>query len=252
MLPLPFAAATVAPIVLAASLLALARRDGLAGDQLALLAARHLTRPHRRLLAPEGLPAPLPGSPRRRGARFAPPVRAVLRSGLVELPGGRYCRLLRASTTSFALRSEEEQAALVEAFGRFLNSTAEPLQLLIASEPVALESRSEALERAALALPEPGLRRAALGHARFLAELATGEQVRRREVLLVLTTQARDRQTAQVSLERRAGEATGLLRAAGIELHLLSGSEAAARLASALDPPGPPAGSELTGIVQAA
>ena len=251
-MPLPLAAATVAPLALVAALLALGRRDGVPADRLALLAGRHLTRARQRLLAPEGLPSTLPGMPRRQGgAPLSPPVRAVFQSGLVELPGNRFCRLLRTATTSFALRSEEEQAALVEAFGRFLNSSAEPLQLVIASEPVALDTRAEALERAALALPEPGLRRAALGHARFLAELASGEQVRRREVLVVLSTRARDRKQADAALERRAAEASELLRAAGVELHSLDGAEAAVRLARALNPPAPPAGSQLTGVVHA-
>jgi len=174
----------------------------------------------------------------------------VLRSGLVELTDGGFCLLLRASSTSFALRSEEEQAALVEAFGRFLNSVADPLEVVIASEPVDLEARAEACERAALELPNAALRRAALGHARFLSQLASGEEVRRREILLVLAARARDRQTAQTALERRAAEAIELLRAAGVELRLLRGEEAANRLARALDPPGPPAGSQLTGVVQ--
>lgn len=148
--------------------------------------------------------APLPGAPRR--PALAPldlPVRTVLRSGVVELTDGSYCLLLRASSTSFALRSEEEQAALVEAFGRFLNSVADPLEIVIASEPVDLEARAEACERAALELPNAALRRAALGHARFLSQLASGEEVRRREILLVLAARARDRQAAQTALERR-------------------------------------------------
>jgi hypothetical protein len=251
LLPLPLAAAAAAPVALAGALLALGRRDGLPADRLALIAARYLSRPRRRVLAPEGIPAPLPGAPKR--PALAPldlPVRTVLRSGLVELTDGGFCLLLRASSTSFALRSEEEQAALVEAFGRFLNSVADPLEIVIASEPVDLEARAEACERAALELPNAALRRAALGHARFLSQLASGEEVRRREILLVLAARAGDRQTAQTALERRAGEAIELLRAAGAELRLLRGEEAANRLARALDPPGPPAGSQLTGVVQ--
>jgi hypothetical protein len=251
--PLPLAAAAAAPVALAGALLALGRRDGLSADRLALLAARHLARPKRQVPAPEGIPAPLPGAPAR--PALAPldlPVRSVLRSGLVELADGSYCLLLRASSASFALRSEEEQAALVEAFGRFLNSTADPLEIVIASEPVDLDARAEALQRAALELPNAALRRTALGHARFLAQLGAGEEVRRREILLVLTsTRARERSTAQTALERRAGEAIELLRAAGVELRPLRGEEAAQRLARVLDPPGPPAGSQLTGVVQA-
>jgi hypothetical protein len=251
-LPLPVAAAAASPVALAGALLALGRRDGLPADRLALIAARYLSRPRRRVLAPEGIPAPLPGAPKR--PALAPldlPVRTVLRSGIVERTDGGFCALLRASSTSFALRSEEEQAALVEAFGRFLNSAADPLEIVIASEPVDLEARAESLQRAALELPNAALRRAALGHARFLSQLASGEEVRRREILLVLSiTRARDRQAARTALERRAAEAIELLRAAGVELRLLRGEEAANRLARSLDPPGPPAGSELTGVVQ--
>jgi PrgI family protein len=251
--PLPLAAAAAAPFALAGTLLALGRRDGLSADRLALLAARHLARPRRQVLAPEGIPAPLPGTPPRPAlAPLELPVRSVLRSGLVELADGRFCLLLRASSASFALRSEEEQAALVEAFGRFLNSAADPLEVVIASEPVDLEARAEALQRAALELPNAALRRAALGHSRFLASLGSGDEVRRREILLVLSiTRARDRAAARTALERRAAEAIELLRGAGVELRALGGEEAARRLARLLDPPGPPPGSQLTGVVQA-
>jgi PrgI family protein len=252
LLPLPLAAAAAAPVALAGTVLALGRRDGLPADRLALIAARYLSRPRRRVLAPEGIPAPLPGAPARRAlAPLDLPVRTVLRSGLVELTDGGFCQLLRASSTSFELRSEEEQAALVEAFGRFLNSVADPIEIVVSSEPVDLEARATALERAATGLPDAALRRAAFGHARFLSRLAAGEEVRRREILLVLAARARDRQAAQTALERRAAEAIELLRAAGVELRLLRGEEAANRLARLLDPPGPPAGSELTGVVQA-
>jgi hypothetical protein len=250
--PLPVAAAAAAPVALAGTLLALGRRDGLPADRLALVAARYLARPRRRVLAPEGILDALPGAPAR--PALAPldlPVRTVLRSGLVERTDGGFCLLLRASSTSFELRSEEEQAALVEAFGRFLNSVADPIEIVVASEPVDLEARASLLERtAALELGDRALRRAALGHARFLGQLAAGEEVRRREILLVLAARARDRGTAQTALERRAAEAIELLRAAGVELRVLRGEEAANRLARFLDPPGPPAGSELTGVIE--
>jgi PrgI family protein len=250
--PLPLAAAAAAAVALAGTVLALARRDGLSADRLALLATRHLARPSRQVLAPEGIPAPLAGTPPRPAlAPLELPVRSVLRSGLVELTDGRFCLLLRASSASFALRSEEEQAALVDGFGRFLNSAADPLEIVIASEPVDLEARAEALQRAALELPNAALRRAALDHARFLERLGAGEEVRRREILLILSsTRARERSAARTALERRAGEAIELLRAAGVELRALGGDEAARLLARFLDPPGPHAGSQLTGVVQ--
>jgi hypothetical protein len=152
---------------------------------------------------------------------------------------------------SFGLRSEEEQAALVEAFGRFLNGLVDPIAIAARAEPVDLGERTAALERSSGELPHPALERAALGHARFLAELAAGEDIRRREILLILTTRAREPRAARAALERRASEAAELLRAAAVELRPLRGEEAATLLPRALDPPGPPLGAELSGVVGA-
>jgi hypothetical protein len=241
-----------APVALAGALLALGRLEGLPADRLALAALAHLRSPRRRVLAPAGLPAPLRGLPA--PPRLAPlqlPVRAILRSGVVELEGGSCCLLLRASGTGFVLRSEEEQAALVEAFGRFLNALAEPVEIVVRSEPVELAPLLARLQEQAELLPVPALREAAEGHLRFLAELAARQGVRRREILLVLSTRAREKHGAQLELRRRAGEAQQLLRAAAVELRALEGEQAAALLARALDPPGPPLGATLEGVVRA-
>ncbi len=252
LMPLPLAVAAAAPLALAGTLLALGRFESLPADRLALAALRHLRTPRRRVLAPDGLPAPLPSLPTQR--KLAPldlPVRSVLRSGLLELEGGSFALLLRASGTGFALRSEEEQTALVEAFGRFLNALAEPIEIVVRSEPVELAPLLARLQEQADVLPNAALAEAARAHLRFLAELAAREGVRRREILLILSTRARDKQNAQLELTRRAGEAQELLRAAGVELRPLAGEHAAALLARALDPPGPPLGATLEGVVRA-
>lgn len=248
-LPLPLAAAAAAPLALAGAALALGQRDGLSGDRLALAAGRYLTKPQRRVLAPQGLPATLPGSPAR--PALAPidlPVRRVLRSGLIELAAGEGFRLLlRTTGTSFALRSDEEQAALVEAFARFLNALAEPVAILVRSEPADLGEQVAELERASRELTHPALRQAAQGQARFLAEV--GAAARRRETLLVLSSREQQAIVAQAALERRAAEAAELLRPAGIEVSAIAGEEAAALLARGFDPPGPPPGVSLSGVV---
>jgi len=250
--PLPLAVAAAAPLALAGTLLALGRFESLPADRLALAALRHLHAPRQRVLAPDGLPPPLDSLPTQR--KLAPldlPVRSVTRSGLIELDGGRFALLLRASGTGFSLRSEEEQTALVEAFGRFLNALAEPIEIVVRSEPVELAPLLARLQEQADVLPVAALAEAARAHLRFLAELAAREGVRRREILLVLSTRAREKQSAQLELTRRAGEAQELLRAAGVELRPLDGEQAAALLARALDPPGPPLGASLEGVVRA-
>jgi hypothetical protein len=64
-----------------------------------------------------------------------------------------------------------------------------------------------------------------------------------------LRPRARETPKARATLERRAREASELLRAAGIELSALDGEQTAALLARALDPPGPPAGCTLDGVI---
>jgi hypothetical protein len=250
-LPFAVAAALCVPLTVPGAVLALGRKDGLPADTLARHALRHLLAPRRRLLAPEGIPTPLPGEPRRTGA--APlqlPVRSVYRSGLVELSDGSCCVVLRAASGSFALKSGEEQAALVEAFGRFLNSVSEPVAIYIRSEPLDLTDRATKLDEQAASLSGRALADAARAHAEFLRELPAGGELRRRELLLLICTRAREIAAARTTLERRAAETTELLRAAGVELTSLDGEQTAAMLARALDPDRPPAGTSLTGVVR--
>jgi hypothetical protein len=250
-LPFAVAAALCVPVAVPGAVLALGRKDGLPADALARHALRHLTRPRRRLLAPEGIPAPLPGQPPRPAA--APlelPVRSVYRSGLVELSDGSSCVVLRAASGSFALKSDEEQAALVEAFGRFLNSVSEPVAIYIRSEPLDLSDRATKLDETASSIRGRELADAARAHADFLRHLPAGGELRRRELLLLICTHARETAAARTTLERRAAETTDLLRAADVELTMLDGEETAALLARAFDPPGPPARSTLAGVVR--
>ncbi|MGH3049041.1 MAG: PrgI family protein [Gaiellaceae bacterium] len=248
-LPAPVAVAAMGLVAVAGVLLALVRHDGLAGDQLALAVARFALTPKRQLLAPDGLPAPLPGAPRQ--PRVAPldiPVRRVLRSGLVELTEGGYCRLLSARGASFELRSPEEQAAFVAAFERFLNGLSEPIQIDVRSEPIALVPQAEQIEHTTHA---NALRRAALDHARFLRSLGETRPLQRRQIVLVLRCRDRQPEPAQVALAGRANEAIELLRGADVALELLDGEQTARLLATTLDPAGFTAGSNPTGVIHA-
>jgi hypothetical protein len=250
-LPLPIAAALVAPLALLGVLLALGRRDGLSGDRLALAAARHLSSSPLRIAAPDGLPAPLAGAPGQpRVSLLRVPVKAILESGVVELSDGTSALLLAASATSWALRSEEEQNALTEAYGKWLNSLVEPTAITVRSERVDLTERAAAIRSTAAELPHPALQRSAHTYAQFLGDLAEeGEGLRRRQIVLVLSTRARERTAARAELERRAAETEGLLSAAGVELHPLDGREGGALLLDAFESPGPPLGCELDGVI---
>ena len=250
-LPLPVAAALAVPTALAGVALALGHHAGLSGDRIALAAARHLTQSRQRV-AGEKLPDRLADAPEQPAVSLLRvPVRAILQSGVVELVDGTSVLLLAATGTNWALRSEEEQAALADAYARWLNSLIEPTTITVRSEPVDLTGHAHAIEDAGRALPHPALRRCAHTYAQFLTELASeGDGLRRRQIVVVLSTRNRKRETAKRDLERRAGETTGLLAAAGVELETLDGQRAAGLLLGALEPPGPPAGSHLDGVIR--
>jgi len=250
-LPLPLAAALAMPTALAGVALALGRLAGLSGDRIALAAARHLIQSRRRV-AGEKLPGRLMDAPEQPGVSLLRvPVRAVLASGVVELVDGTSALLLAAAGTNWALRSEEEQAALADAYAKWLNSLIEPTTITVRSEPVDLTGHATAIEDASRALPHPALRHCAHTYAQFLAELAReGDGLRRRQIVVVLSTRNRKRESAKSELERRASETTGLLAAAGVELEALDGQRAAGLLLGALEPPGPPAGSHMDGVIR--
>jgi PrgI family protein len=251
LLPTPLALAAALLVAAAGLVLSLARHAGLRGEQLALALAHFALAPRRLVLAPEGLPAPLPGPGSRRVAALEPPVARILGSGLVELADGSHCRILSARGTSFALRGSDEQTAFVAAFGRFLNGTGEPLQIVVQREPASLESHARAVEHGARSLGA-ATRAAADEHARFLRRLGAGDApLLRRRILLVLRSSERRGRPAEAALARSAAQAVELLGAAEISLRPLDGAEAAALLARALDPPGPIAGSHLEGVIHA-
>jgi hypothetical protein len=245
-LPLPALGALSFPLAAAVALVALGRRDGLSADRLVAAAWAHVRSPRQLALAPEGaVPSPpaWAGSPQVRPAPLRLPLRAIGQDGVIDLGADGAALICRASSVTFALRTSAEQGAMVAGFGRFLNSLAEPVQVLVRAEAVELGPAVAALEDAAGGLPHPGLEAAARDHARFLSELAARRDLLRREVLVVLRQPAfaaGPSQDAPARLRRQAGEAAAALAGAGVSLSVLEGDEAAACLARCLDPTGPP------------
>jgi hypothetical protein len=231
------------PVGAVAAMLALGRFEGVAADRWVTAAWRHHRSPHRLVPAPDGI-APAPAFVGAVSAGAAVPLPAPLRlpvagvraDGIVDLGGDGLALVCRASAVTFALRTPTEQEALVAGFARFLNSLAEPVEVLVRAEPVDLTPAIDALLDSATGLPHPALEVAARGHARFLAELADRRDLLRREVLVVLRQRGGD--DAAGRLHRRAAEAGAALGAAGVILNVLDGSETAACLARALDPAG--------------
>ena len=242
LVPLVGFAAVAVPVAALAALLAMGRIEGQSADRLALSAWRQLRSPRRLVPAPGGVPAAPAWVAANPGPLPAPlrlPLDAVGADGVVDLGPDGLAALCRASSVTFSLRTPVEQEALVTGFARWCNSLAEPAQLVVRAEPVDLTPMIDGLLDAAPGLPHPGLEQAANEHAGFLAELAAGRTLLRREVLVVLRQPPSSNSAGDGSrerLRRRAEEAVSALAAAGVTLTVLDADAAAACLWRAVDP----------------
>jgi hypothetical protein len=235
--PLPLFAAIAAPIGAAGAVLALGQVGGQPADRLAAAALAWLRCPRRLVPAPEGIPP----TPAWAGAQTGPapvplrlPAQGVDRYGVVDLGADGAALVCQASPLNLHLRSPGEQQALVAAFGRWLNSLAGPVQIILRAEPVDLTAAIAQLNDAAGGLPHPALEAAARAHAAFLATLAGRADVLRRQILVVLREPASPG-VADV-LVRRGEAAAAALAAAGITLTVLEGPDAGRTLACAANP----------------
>ncbi|MEV0615692.1 PrgI family protein [Nonomuraea sp. NPDC050404] len=248
LLPVIILAAIVLPLVALGLTIALGRRDGLSLDRLTLAALLHARASKRLVSASAGVADP-PRWCRLRGRLPAPlrlPVRAIRTDGALELTDGGVAVLVETSTLSFHLRTTGEQAALVGAFGRWLNSLEAPVQVLARARPADLADLAETVERQAEVLPHAALAGAAREHAGYLAELNASRELLARQVLIVLRDhpatgrgrRAVRRDACAAVVLRRAAEAERSLAALGVATRVLDADAASQALAECLDPGG--------------
>ena len=221
--------------------LAVGRRDGLSMDVWLLSAVRHSRAP--RALSTTDTTAKTPDwmqAPASRVMLPAPlklPADAVDERGEINL-GTTKAAMVAATSVNLALRTADEQAALVDTFGRWLNSLSTPTQIVVSAQPVDLRSHARTLAAAADRMPHPALADAAADHARFLDDLAERRDPLRRQVLIVTRTTTGER--GEHAARRRADDTVRSLSGLGVTTRALDGHAATAALAAAADPYRPP------------
>lgn len=254
----PLAAVAVGAVVAGSAFAVVTlRRDGVGADQLILAAARYLRGP-RRLVPQPAAPVPawagLPGQPPL--GRLRLPAAGVDGDGVLDLGAEGAAVTCAATTVNLRLRTPAEQDALVAGYGSWLNSLTGPVQIVVRADRVNLDPLITELQDGAAQLPDPALEAAALAHAEFLAQLAEGRDLLRRQVLIVIrepippgTSGRAGRQAARTRAVQRCAETTAALAAVGLRVDVLDGPAAAAVLVTAADPTGPaaPAGLALPG-----
>jgi hypothetical protein len=176
-LPLAVLGVVGVPVVLVGLAWATTSPQGTTWERVGLAAIRHLTKPRRRVFAPETIPESPVWLPK--GAALAPlefPVSAAT-DGHVDLGAEGAVAICRASSVNFALRSETEQEALIDGFGRLLNALDAPTSFLLRSNRADLRETVEAIEERSISLPHPHLEAAAREHASFLRSIAARRDV---------------------------------------------------------------------------
>ncbi|MFC5814153.1 PrgI family protein [Nonomuraea harbinensis] len=242
--PLAMCAVVALPVGILGVLVAIGRRDGVPLDRYLLAAVRYQRSPKSLVPAP-GKAAPAPSwVAARSDPRPAPlrlPARGVANDGLIDLGPDGVAAVAEVSTVSFALRTPEEQDALVSVFGGWLNSLSGPAQILVRAERVDLTETITTLVENARGLPHPALTDAAHKHAAFLADISARHDLLRRQVLLVIREpSAKGRDAAAARALRRLDEAARLLSACGLTVRPLDAPATGALLASCFDPAAPP------------
>ncbi|MFB9414960.1 PrgI family protein [Dactylosporangium matsuzakiense] len=221
--------------------LAVGRRDGLPMDLWILAGLRHARSP--RALTTTDTTAKAPDwvqAPTTKVMLPAPlhlPADAIGDDGQICL-GGATAAMVAATSVNLALRTADEQAAVIDTFGRWLNSLATPTQIVVSAQPVDLASAARNLARAADRLPHPALASACTDHAQFLADLAERRDPLRRQVLIV--TRAGSGERSEHAARRRADETVRALSGLGVTTRALDGPAVTAALAAAADPYRPP------------
>ena len=238
-LPMPVLLGGLVPLLGAATVLALGRRDGLSLDAWLLAAVRGSRTPRRRFPHPAGFKTPrwAPAPSSAEGELTPPtplrlPARSIATNGVVDL-GGTSAALVAVSTVNLGLRTPAEQAALVGAYARWLNSLTAPVQIVVSTQRVDLAGHAQRIADAADLLPSAALADAAADYAEFLLDLEDERQPLWRTVTIVHTaTGARRDQDALRAAEHTAGA----LQSLGASTRVLDGPAVAAVLAAAVDP----------------
>ncbi|WP_063821773.1 PrgI family protein [Nocardia pneumoniae] len=276
--PLVFLAAAT-PIAAVVTVAVLTRRDGLSADLLLLAAIRHRLRSRHLVTESEGgvLAGPRWVTDRAVRGRPRTPVPAALTArelrlpesvtpsgggiGVIDLGGDGLAVVAVATTLNLALRTPAEQDSLVGQLAGWLHTLRQPVQILIRSARLDLSAHLASLHNATQDM-SPDLAAAAHDHAAHLSELAAGEHLTRRQVLLVwrepLDTPAATspgarlfgggrarrgfsaaaRRGAESRLLRHMNEAADVLAPLGVTVTALDDAQAAAVLSGCCNPEG--------------
>ncbi|WP_246281542.1 hypothetical protein [Fodinicola acaciae] len=163
------------------------------------------------------------------------PVRDVTDTGVLDLGRDGYAALAAAGTVNFALRTADEQAALVAGFGSWLNTLDGPAQIVVRTHRADLATLADRITDIAPALPHPALESAARSHADFIRDLSDRHELLHRGVLIAVR-QPESGAHAAARAAHAIERTTHALAGCGITASVLDGPTAQWVIADTADP----------------
>jgi hypothetical protein len=160
------------------------------------------------------------------------PADRITPAGVVDLDQGRVA-LTAVSTVNFDLRTSDEQYALIEAAGRWLNSLSTPTQIVVSTRRVDMDAHADLVEEHIDYLPHPALADAAAGYAEFLRQLGEERDPLDRHIVVA----HRVGPHAETAVARRHADHTArALSGLGATTRVLDGSGVTDVLTAACNP----------------
>ena len=128
---------------------------------------------------------------RNKKAKQAPPTQnyldiAEIREGIVVLKDGTLRAVLMVSSINFALKSEDEQQAIIQGYMSFLNSLEYPIQIVIQSRKMNIDAYLGSLGEAERATKNDALRNQILDYRSFIQELVSLGEIMQKKFYVVI------------------------------------------------------------------
>jgi len=161
------------------------------------------------------------------------PAQAISQAGVIDT-GHQAVVLVACTTVNIRLRSAHEQAALIGAYGRWLNSLSGPVQIVVSTQRVDLARHAQRIAERAESITNRALADTAGDYAAFLDDIAARYDPLWRTVTVAVTATGDDGR--HIEALRRAEHAASALASLGAQTAVLDGGRAAAVLACATDP----------------
>ena len=109
-----------------------------------------------------------------------------IRKGVVILKNGSLRMILEVSSINFELRSGDEQIAILQGFQRFLNSVDFPLQIVVGSRELNIDSYLKAIDGIIESAENELLKIQASEYSRFIKELSSLSNIMSKKFYVVI------------------------------------------------------------------